>query len=107
MRITWTDNRRCHVGVEGGCQWEIRIDGVKCSNELTYAYYSGHSNLNLHHSETVVGTCFALESGPLNAGSHTIEIWIARVPNGNGFYNVGSFHTGWQSYWSIEAEEVR
>ena len=98
IRVSYTDNLRCY-GNAVGCQWEIRFDEQKCAApELTYAFYNDGALLNIHASQTVVGTCFGL-----GAGEHTIQIYIAAVPG----HTIGDFHTGWRSYWAIEAEEVR
>ena len=100
IRVPYTDNLRC-LGLTVGCQWEIRFDGNKCAPpELTFAYFddnASHSDMNIHRSHTVTGTCFGLADG-----EHTIQIYIAPVPN----HPIGDFHTGWRSYWAIEAEEV-
>ena len=125
IRVSYTDNRGCY-GIpfpnEGNiaCQWEIhfystQFDGTQCitPSNLAYAYYSNHTGVGgilvFTRSETVVGTCFAIEldtdTGELGlpAGDYEIQVWIAPVP---GFI-AGDFNTGLSSYWALEAEEVR
>ena len=58
----------------------------------------GPGAMNIHRSNTLVGTCFGL-----SAGAHTIEVHRVLVPA----HTPGDFHTGWRSHCSIEAEEVR
>ena len=100
IRVTYTDNMR--VLGNGAGRWEIRVNGQPCPNPgaLVYDYYEDGVNSNyMHQSQTVCGTCFDLP-----AGSTTVQIYVSPSPG----YGPMDLYTGWNnSYWSIEAEEVR
>ena len=64
---------------------------------LAYDYYDPTGE-NLIRSQAVVGTCLGLL-----AGSYTIQVRVGDTPG----YGGGDAYTGWNSYWSLEAEEVR
>lgn len=104
VRVTYTDNRRCFgASVAQACRWEIRFNGQSCGNPGPLAYDmviqpSGGVTVNHHRSETVVGNCFGL-----SAGVYTIQVFLGAVPG----FPTGDAFTGFQGYWSLEAEEVR
>jgi hypothetical protein len=98
IRVTYTDNFRV-AGDSVSGSWEIRFSGVSCKNPGPLRqdrYMTGNS----HDGATVVSTCFGLSEGPVLIG-----IWVATPVPGHA---AGALWTGWNnSYWSLEAEEVR
>lgn len=99
LRVTYTDNMR--VLGQGGGRWEIRVNGVPCTNPgpLVYDYYEdGIGSGYMHQSQTVCGTCFGLPAGP-----YVVRIFVGPSPG----YGPMDLYTGWNnSYWSLEVEEV-
>lgn len=102
VRVTYTDNMRVYSPSSAAAgRWEVLFNGAACANPgpLVYDYYDNLAGHVLHRSQTVCGTCFGLP-----AGSTTIQIRVVDVPSSVS----GDRSTGWNnSYWSIEAEEVR
>lgn len=106
IRVIHTDNRSCGgpLGSSPACRLEIRFNGSSCSNPgpLIYDYHvSGVSSgdVNALQSLTTVGTCFGLP-----AGTYTIQVYGGSLPG----YSSVSVRLGWyNSYWSLEAEEVK
>jgi len=99
LRISYTDNFRVY-GNSKACEWEIRINGVSCpSGKLRYSEYTRHTNgteNNLKFS-TVIGYCKNLP-----AGVHKVSVFVKEKQ----FYTGGQCHTGWQTRFMLEAEEV-
>lgn len=127
IRVTYTDTRGLcnilhHTGV--GHRWEIKFNGVSCTNPGPLAYdlilSEGHGDSNKHdiyQNITTVGTCYGLPKG-----TYTIQVYVGpisdlhpswsadvdAVTGGYKMYNVGpDLVAVGIGYWSLETEEVK
>jgi len=106
IRIGYSDSFRVYTANgANSCRWELRVDddptdgtdAISCpGGMLAYDIYDQSGNNN-HRSGTVFGYCEGLA-----AGSYQIQVWVSSSPG----YSGADCYTGWNSRWTLEAEEV-
>ncbi|MDH5547561.1 MAG: hypothetical protein OEZ43_18420 [Gammaproteobacteria bacterium] len=100
VRIGYSDSFRVY-GHGKACQWELRVNGVSCPGApLHYALHVSNSagDISNHHRQgSVFGYCEGLD-----AGVHEIQVWVGQAPG----YSGSDCATGWNTTWTLEAEEV-
>ena len=100
IRIGYTDNFRTNTPLfaPNSCTWEIRVDDVSCpGGNLEYANYELIDNNN-HRLGSIFGYCEGL-----TVGTHEIQVWVSSTP---GTTSGADCYTGWNTTWTLEAEEV-
>ncbi len=100
IRVLWSDNFRV-LGNSKACRWEIKFNGNSCTNPggLYVSKYQadGGVGANYHEPTTMAATCMNLP-----AGTYTIQGYVGPHPSFLG----SDCYTGWESLFSLEAEEV-
>ncbi|NOX76419.1 MAG: hypothetical protein GXP17_07370 [Gammaproteobacteria bacterium] len=106
IRIGYSDNFRTYnASSSTSCSWELRVDddptdgtdAISCpGGVLAYANFDLTPNNYLR-----LGSVFGYCEG-LTAGSYQIQVWVSTTPGQSS----ANCHTGWESRWTLEAEEV-
>ncbi|MEM7300062.1 MAG: hypothetical protein AAF468_03175 [Pseudomonadota bacterium] len=101
IRISYSDSHRV-AGTGKACRWTVKLDGTDCRNLKLVADRHDQNQSNVHSTSTIVGYCTGL-----NAGWHTVSVWVSEVPKPDNAYQGSDCYTGWDaSVWTIEATEL-
>jgi len=102
LRIEYTDNLRAYSfgGLQGGCRWEVRVDGASCpGGSLIYDFWTNANTTQVYYQNSVVGFCEGLAVGP-----HSVQVYVDNMSLPGG---PGNCYTGFSSSrWVLESEEV-